>query len=97
LPLLKPDGLPARPSFTSLYARRPDQPVQAAGHVLFQRRSRLVIRVAAPGALGPRRVKMNDDGTLPPPPFGLVDNEYSILADSDLVFIDRWPPVSAAR
>jgi len=40
------------------------------------------------GALGPRRVKMNDDGTLPKPPFGLVDNEYSILGASDLVFID---------
>ena len=40
------------------------------------------------GALGPRRVKMNEDGTLPPPPFGLVDNEYSILDASDLVFID---------
>ena len=40
------------------------------------------------GALGPRRVKMNPDGTLPPPPFGLVDNEYSILDASDLVFID---------
>jgi carboxypeptidase C (cathepsin A) len=40
------------------------------------------------GALGPRRVKMNEDGTLPPPPFGLVDNEYSILDKSDLVFID---------
>jgi carboxypeptidase C (cathepsin A) len=40
------------------------------------------------GALGPRRVKMNDDGTLPKPPFGLVDNEFSILHASDLVFID---------
>jgi carboxypeptidase C (cathepsin A) len=40
------------------------------------------------GALGPRRVKMNEDGTLPKPPFGLVDNEYSILDSSDLVFID---------
>jgi len=40
------------------------------------------------GALGPRRVKMNEDGTLPPPPFSLVDNEYSILGASDLVFID---------
>ena len=40
------------------------------------------------GALGPRRVKMNDDGTLPRPPFGLVDNAYSILDTSDLVFID---------
>ena len=40
------------------------------------------------GAFGPRRVKMNDDGTLPPPPFGLADNENSILDGSDLVFID---------
>jgi carboxypeptidase C (cathepsin A) len=40
------------------------------------------------GAFGPRRVKMNDNGTLPPPPFGLMDNEYSILDGSDLVFID---------
>lgn len=40
------------------------------------------------GGLGPRRVKMNPDGTLPPPPFGLVDNDYSILGASDLVFID---------
>ncbi len=40
------------------------------------------------GALGPRRVKMNEDGTLPKPPFGLVDNQYSILDGSDLVFID---------
>ena len=40
------------------------------------------------GAFGPRRVKMNEDGTLPPPPFGLTDNEYSILDGSDLVFID---------
>ena len=40
------------------------------------------------GALGPRRVHLNPDGTLPKPPFGLVDNEYSILDTSDLVFID---------
>lgn len=40
------------------------------------------------GGLGPRRVKLNDDGTMPPPPFGLVDNQYSILHATDLVFID---------
>jgi len=40
------------------------------------------------GGLGPRRVKLNDDGTMPPPPFGLADNPYSILHVSDLVFID---------
>lgn len=43
------------------------------------------------GTLGPRRVVLNDDGTLPPPPFQAVENEYSILDDTDLVFID---PVS---
>ena len=40
------------------------------------------------GALGPRRVKMNADGSLPAPPFSMVDNEYSPLNVSDLVFID---------
>ena len=40
------------------------------------------------GALGPRRVKMNENGTLPPPPFSLGDNPNSILDRSDLVFID---------
>jgi len=40
------------------------------------------------GALGPRRTKMNPDGSQPAPPFALVDNDYSILNASDLVFID---------
>ncbi len=40
------------------------------------------------GAFGPRRVKMNDDGSQPAPPFSLVDNQYSLLNASDLVFID---------
>ncbi len=40
------------------------------------------------GALGPRRVLMNDDGLPPPPPYKVVDNEYSWLSETDLVFID---------
>ena len=40
------------------------------------------------GLLGPRRVVLTDDGELPPPPFRLTDNEYSILDETDLVFID---------
>ena len=40
------------------------------------------------GAIGPRRVKMLDDGNLPPPPYGLVDNESTWLDKADLVFID---------
>ncbi|MGH3275342.1 MAG: S10 family peptidase, partial [Streptosporangiaceae bacterium] len=43
------------------------------------------------GLLGPRRVLMGDAGALAPPPYGLADNEQTLLAHSDLVFID---PVS---
>jgi carboxypeptidase C (cathepsin A) len=40
------------------------------------------------GALGPRRVRMLDDGGLPPAPYELVDNEHTWLDQTDLVFID---------
>ncbi len=40
------------------------------------------------GVLGPRRVKMADDGQALPPPYKLADNEYSLLDVTDLVFID---------
>ena len=40
------------------------------------------------GVLGPRRVVLTDEGELPPPPFKLTDNQYSILDETDLVFID---------
>jgi carboxypeptidase C (cathepsin A) len=43
------------------------------------------------GALGPKRVMMDPQGNPLPPPYRLVDNEYSILDVTDLVFID---PVS---
>ena len=40
------------------------------------------------GALGPRRVVFNRDGSLPPPPAQLSDNRESWLPFTDLVFID---------
>lgn len=43
------------------------------------------------GLFGPKRVLMGDAGDLLAPPYGLADNAESLLADSDLVFID---PVS---
>jgi carboxypeptidase C (cathepsin A) len=43
------------------------------------------------GALGPKRVVMTDKGDSLPPPYKWVDNEYSWLDQTDLVFID---PVS---
>ncbi|SDJ67977.1 Carboxypeptidase C (cathepsin A) [Actinopolyspora mzabensis] len=43
------------------------------------------------GLLGPRKVVSGDAGQLAAPPYGLTDNPETLLAHSDLVFID---PVS---
>ncbi len=43
------------------------------------------------GVLGPRRVKPDEHGNPPQPPYQLTNNEFSILDKTDLVFID---PVS---
>ncbi|WP_430811925.1 MULTISPECIES: S10 family peptidase [unclassified Carboxylicivirga] len=40
------------------------------------------------GILGPKRVKMSDNGRSTPPPYHLIDNIYSVLPNTDLVFID---------
>jgi len=43
------------------------------------------------GALGPRRVVMEDAGRATQPPYRLTDNEHTLLDETDLVFVD---PVS---
>lgn len=43
------------------------------------------------GVLGPRRVLMTDEGEALPPPYEMVDNDYSWLDETDMIFID---PVS---
>ena len=40
------------------------------------------------GLLGPRRVLLDDEGYAGEPPYKLVDNDYSLLPQTDLVFID---------
>ena len=40
------------------------------------------------GAFGPKRVVTSDDSHTPAAPYGLVNNDYSLLDASDLVFID---------
>lgn len=42
------------------------------------------------GALGPKRVVVPDDGSMPTPPYAVADNPLSWLAHFDLVFVD--PP-----
>lgn len=40
------------------------------------------------GVMGPKRILMSDEGASLPPPYSYVDNEYSWLDHTDLVFID---------
>jgi carboxypeptidase C (cathepsin A) len=40
------------------------------------------------GALGPRRVVLQPDGFMPPAPYRMEDNPYTVLDKSDLVMID---------
>jgi carboxypeptidase C (cathepsin A) len=42
------------------------------------------------GALGPKRVRISEDGSMPPPPYAVEDNPLSWFEHFDLVFID--PP-----
>jgi carboxypeptidase C (cathepsin A) len=42
------------------------------------------------GALGPKRVEIREDGTMPAPPYQVTDNQESWFEHFDLVFID--PP-----
>jgi len=89
LPLLQSDGTSQASVFYVAYTRQGEKN-EAARPVTFcfnggPGSSSVWLHL---GALGPRRVKMNPDGTLPPPPFSLEDNPYSILDASDLVFID---------
>lgn len=42
------------------------------------------------GALGPKRIAVNDDGSMPRPPYAVSDNPHSWFEHFDLVFID--PP-----
>lgn len=40
------------------------------------------------GALGPKRIKMLDDGMMPPPPYEMEVNQSTWLTETDIVFID---------
>jgi carboxypeptidase C (cathepsin A) len=97
LPILKPDGTTSASVFYVAYTRLADKPEIGNRKSEIERRPVTFCFNGGPGsasvwlhlgALGPRRVDMNPDGTLPRPPFSLMDNQYSILDSSDLVFID---------
>jgi carboxypeptidase C (cathepsin A) len=89
LPLLKSDATSRASVFYTAYTKQ--------GETNVTRRPLMICFNGGPGSsavwlhlggLGPRRVKLNDDGSMPPPPFSLINNEFSILHATDLLFID---------
>ena len=89
LPILKTDGVSQASIFYVAYTRQ-DVKSHAARPVTFcfnggPGSASVWLHL---GALGPRRATMTEDGSEPAPPFQMVDNEYSLLDNSDLVFID---------
>lgn len=97
LPVLKPDGTSRASIFYVAYTRLVENPEGGKPKGEMEKRPVTFSFNGGPGsasvwlhlgALGPRRVKMNDDGSQAAPPFALTDNEYSALGVTDLVFID---------
>jgi carboxypeptidase C (cathepsin A) len=89
LPLLKPDGQLTASIFYVAYTK------QGESHP--ERRPVMFCFNGGPGsasvwlhlgALGPRRANLSETDAMRPAPFGLVDNEFSVLKVTDLVFID---------
>lgn len=90
LPILKPDGKPSAQVFYTSYTAKNVGDV-ATRPVTFcfnggPGSSSVWLHL---GAFGPKRVNLPADGLKPPkPPGGMVNNEFSILDVTDLVFID---------
>lgn len=93
LPILKPDGKPsAQVFYVSYTAKNAGDAGQRPVTFCFNGGPGSSAVWLHLGAFGPKRVDLPADGLTPPrPPGGMVNNEFSILDVTDLVFID---PVS---
>jgi carboxypeptidase C (cathepsin A) len=88
LPLLKEDGSPRANVFYVAYTVPGADPARRPIMFCFNGGPGAAAVWLHLGGLGPRRARVNPDGSLPPPPFELVDNDHTILPTADLVFID---------
>lgn len=89
LPVLKADGKPSAQMFYTAYtAEGADARVRPVTFCFNGGPGSSSVWLHL-GAFGPQRVGLAPDGLQPPrPPGGLVPNEYSLLSETDLVFID---------
>lgn len=90
VPVNGADGQPQAAVFTTAYLLNGAAPAQRPVCFAFNGGPGSASLWLQFGALGPKRVVVNDDGSSPPPPYAVVDNEASWFEHFDLVFID--PP-----
>ncbi len=89
LPLLQPEGAVRASMFYVAYTKLHDsRPEQRPVMFCFNGGPGSSSVWLHLGALGPRRVKLNEIDVTQPAPPGVVENEFSILHVADLVFID---------
>lgn len=89
LPILKPDGKPSAKVFHISYkAEGADAKTRPVTFCFNGGPGSSSVWLHL-GAFGPKRVNLPADGLTPPtPPGGLTPNEFSLLDETDLVFID---------
>lgn len=89
LPILRPDGKPSAQVFHISYKAEGANPKTRPVTFCFNGGPGSSSVWLHLGGLGPMRVNLPPDGLTPPkPPGGLVPNEFSMLSETDLVFID---------
>jgi carboxypeptidase C (cathepsin A) len=88
LPIRLDDGQVAARMFFVAYTKDGDDPKSRPVSFLYNGGPGSATIWLHMGSFSPRRVQMAEEGFQPAPPYNLVDNEYSLIDTTDLVFVD---------